>query len=697
MRRKFLIVISALILILAAFQSCNMTVGNNDNSSESSISLSISRMSLTQAVATVTSQTITATLTNSSSSVVWSSSNSGVVSITDNGANTATIYAMGDGSANVCAMTANGKLSAVCAVTVELGSITAHSVSNLEVSGEPTSSTVVLTWTDSTDATGVKIVCVDGTGNIISTTYVDTGIETVTVSDLYENTEYTFYVYGVINAETDEETLSDSVSVQATTAEDLTAPAGVTNASYSSVGDHSVKLTWTDPDDDDFAYVVITSATENLDGDAISETVAAGTGAATISSLVANTSYTFTLATEDKFGNVQGDSNNEALVPATVTVATSADTTDPGNVTGVSVKVNSITSVTLTWTDPTDTDLENIIISAASETGGVSAPDDVTIAAGVNTATITVSSGANYTFTLKTEDYDGNTGSGVEVTASTEPLASSVSSQFAYNGEAVEITWTDTTAVEDGETYTYTVTAATTDGASAGSVTSIATGTQEATFTGLSAGTSYTFTVSTVRSSDSAVYSSDDTTITATAATLDAVVLTNQYNGYYLLPSSSTSIIFTSSTASGSYSDVWVIHSALDGTSTFTYSTDSTTGTVDTFSLEATDVNGIPTGEYLYLKTVSSSNTSWTAASAALGSKSTVTTSYSTLASFFLGGIQYSSGNYTSCIRLTYGSGYFMMGGNSTTDGGSLYYRYSTGAPGVSQGHWYYNQVSTAD
>jgi hypothetical protein len=689
MKRKFLLPVLAFTAVIALLSGCSTDI-DSGTTEDAALSLNSSVLTISGAVATVTQSTLTASLTGSSSTVEWVSTDSSIISLTNDGSMTTTLTAMGAGSARVVASTADGKLSASCTVTVTLSATAAHPVKNLAVS-ETTATSATLTWTDSYDLTAVKIICIKTSDSTqVSTKTIEKGVQTATITGLTTDAigiNYTFYVYGVVNSNN----VSSVATVTADTLPDTTPPEEVTGLEVSAYTDHSITLTWIDPADDDFDHVVVSSTGTLQDGTTVISAVKVASGIQTVkfSKLAANTSYVFKVQTIDVNSNSSAGTSSDSTT-------TSVDSTAPSAVSGISATADSITSITLNWTDPSDADFTQVVISAVSSTSGVDAPSDVTVLAGVETAIITVNAGGNYTFTLKTEDYDGNSNTGVSVTGSTEPLASNVSGTTAYNGESVKITWADATAVESGVTYTYEVTAEKSDGTSVGSVESIAIGTEEAVFTGLTSGTAYTFTVITV-ADGTTTYSADSTIITFTPSSLNAVVLTNQNNSFYLLPNTSTSIVLSSSTSSSNYSDVWVVRSALDSSSTITYSGESTTGTVSTFSLEATDLNGIPTGEYLYLPSISSSNTSWVTVSAALGSASTIKSLDSTLGSFFLGSVSYSSGNYTKCIRLTNSSGYFMLGSNSTTSGTSLYYRYSAGLPGVGQAHWYYNQVSTAD
>ena len=176
---------------------------------------------------------------------------------------------------------------------------------------------------------------------------------------------------------------------------------------------------------------------------------------------------------------------------------------------------------------------------------------------------------------------------------------------------------------------------------------------------------------------------------TASSAMSKYVVNTikNSNTGAYMIPNASGAVyVLSSSAANESYSAAWILRPALDGTSTYTYTggNDSTTGTVSTFSLEATDAGGNPTGKYLYITNLSTSNTEYTDGTAVVVGQASI--SDATHASFFQAYASYASTGYKS-IRPTYGTGGFMLGNDSA--GNVLKYRYSLNVAGVNNWHWY--------
>lgn len=89
------------------------------------------------------------------------------------------------------------------------------------------------------------------------------------------------------------------------------------------------------------------------------------------------------------------------------------DTTPPAAPSNVSLELNSDNSITITWTDPTDTDLDKILILRGKDNVPVSGTPIATVDAGVETYTDTdTSTGSTYTYIIRSKDTTGNTSSG---------------------------------------------------------------------------------------------------------------------------------------------------------------------------------------------------------------------------------------------------------------------------------------------
>jgi len=95
-------------------------------------------------------------------------------------------------------------------------------------------------------------------------------------------------------------------------------------------------------------------------------------------------------------------------------VVTEKDKTPPADVTNVAV-VEGNGQITITWTDPEDSDLDKIKIVDADEASSV---QPVYVEPGVETVTITgLTNGKNYTFRITAIDTAGNESAGVLVNA----------------------------------------------------------------------------------------------------------------------------------------------------------------------------------------------------------------------------------------------------------------------------------------
>ena len=235
----------------------------------------------------------------------------------------------------------------------------------------------------------------------------------------------------------------------------------------------TVILTWTNPPDDDVDTITVDYGSEPV-------SVSAGSTSASIEGLTDGTEYTFTVKVSDTSGN---------LSPGVSISITPSDTVPPGKAADLS-GVPEHESVTLTWTDPADNDLDRIEITWSPAGGTVQA-----IEPGTETYTAAgLVNGTEYTFTIVTVDNAGNTSSGVDISETpidTLPPAEVTDTDAAVRSRKIILSWSD----PDDEDFDHVEISRTPGGETPQTITS---GTETYTASGLSNGTEYTFSLKTV-------------------------------------------------------------------------------------------------------------------------------------------------------------------------------------------------------
>jgi hypothetical protein len=196
---------------------------------------------------------------------------------------------------------------------------------------------------------------------------------------------------------------------RAGTGSDTTPPSDVAGLN-ATAGNGTASLTWTDPTDSDLALIEISWTP---DGPSTPQSVNTGTQSYPATGLTNGTPYTFTVKAVDSSGN------RSAGVTATATPDSSIaeDTTPPANVSSLSATAGN-EAVTLTWTNPTDSDLAFIEITW---TPGGTTPETVSNVTQTYTAS-SLAGGTSYIFTVKAVDTSGNRNTGATATAT--PTAS---------------------------------------------------------------------------------------------------------------------------------------------------------------------------------------------------------------------------------------------------------------------------------
>jgi RHS repeat-associated protein len=326
---------------------------------------------------------------------------------------------------------------------------------------------VSLSWAASTDNVGVAGYDVyNGSTKVGSTT---TGT-TYTVMGLLPNTRYSFTVKAR-DAAGNASTASSALAV--TTLADTTAPSAPTNLTMSTNSCTSVGLSWTAATDNlsVTGYDVYNGSTK------VGTTTTATTY--TITGLLPNTSYSFTVKARDAAGNTSSASSELA-------VTTLADTTAPSAPTNLVASNKSYTSVSLSWTASTD----NVAVTGYDVYDGT-----LKVGSTTNTTTYVVNGlipNTSHQLTVKARDYAGNTSvasSSLEVTTLADTIVPTaptnlVVSDRSYN--SVSLSWmesSDNVAVTGYDIYV--------GSSKVGSTTNANT----YTVSGLMPNTSYQFTV----------------------------------------------------------------------------------------------------------------------------------------------------------------------------------------------------------
>jgi beta-glucosidase len=346
---------------------------------------------------------------------------------------------------------------------------------------------IVLAWADPADVdfnhvavTGASLVYTTQPGMIYT---VNKGIRHKVIDNLTNDTQYSFTIKTVDNAENLSAGIPVTGTPSALAVPDTQAPAEVTGTSVAT-GNGKLTLKWIDPSDTDFINIKVT-------GEGINPIfVAKGVQGLSIDNLQNDTQYTFTIKTVDYWDNESTGS----------TVTGTPDGTAPANVTSASAIAGN-GKLDITWTDPSDADFTNAIISGTGF-------DSVTVGKGTQNATIgNLDNGTEYTVTIKTVDSTGNVSDGIIVKGTpadtTAPAEVADATAVSGNGK-LDITWTDPSDTD--------FTNAIISGTGFNPVT-VGKGTQKATISNLNNGSEYTIIIKTV---DNAGNVSDGITVKGT-------------------------------------------------------------------------------------------------------------------------------------------------------------------------------------
>lgn len=246
---------------------------------------------------------------------------------------------------------------------------------------------------------------------------------------------------------------------------DITAPDDVTNFNTTNIGERNLTLSWTASASSDVSGYDVYQGTTLLGSTSLNSYEVNG--------LTPNTSYTFKVVTKDASGNKS--------VGVSFSVFTLADTTAPNNVSGLNAGSVTETSLTLSWTASTSSDIASYDVFQGTTLLGN------TTNTTYNVTGLTINT--SYTFTIKAKDNYGNAASGTSVTTTTlsdTTAPNNVTNLQATNvgGTGLTLTWTASTSSDIASYDVFN-----------GTTLMGNTATTSYNVTGLTKNTDYTFTV----------------------------------------------------------------------------------------------------------------------------------------------------------------------------------------------------------
>ncbi|VAV82284.1 hypothetical protein MNBD_DELTA01-15, partial [hydrothermal vent metagenome] len=326
-------------------------------------------------------------------------------------------------------------------------------------SAVPTNTQVALSWTNPTDTDYVatKILrktggypssCTDGTATTIynstGTSYNDTGLSNGTA-----------YYYRACPYD-EVPNYPTGATVTATPILDATPPADVTGFTVSNLGfGNQLTLSWTNPVDSDFSAVKIVRATGGTaPSDCTGSAVYDGSSTAyTDMSLTDGTLYSYRACSYDNSSNYATGATGSA---------TPTDTLAPSGITGLTA-TNGNAQVTLTWTNPVETDFAGTKMLRKTGTYPSSCTDGTATTVYNSTGTTVDDTGltnsTTYYYIGCSYDEVPNYGTSVAVTATpsgdnTPPAQITDLSSISVYTRGIKLSWT--APGDDGSTGTAT-------------------------------------------------------------------------------------------------------------------------------------------------------------------------------------------------------------------------------------------------
>lgn len=188
-----------------------------------------------------------------------------------------------------------------------------------------------------------------------------------------------------------------------TSSGDLTPPLSVTNLASVSSGVDWIQWSWTNPSNLDFSSCILYIEKTGLSSTRINVGTTSS-ASYTTGNLIPNTQYTLIVHTKDNSQNINA-------TDVTATSSTLADTTLPSSITNLHLVSRTYDSLTWAWTNPTDSDLNDSVISINGNLVGTSSTSQYTAT--------NLAQNTQYAVTVQSRDTSGNLGTGVSDTQRT--------------------------------------------------------------------------------------------------------------------------------------------------------------------------------------------------------------------------------------------------------------------------------------
>ncbi|CAB4548564.1 unannotated protein [freshwater metagenome] len=363
-----------------------------------------------------------------------------------------------------------------------------------DVSATPGNTQAVISWSAPTSDGGSAITGYTITSSPGANTCTTTGATSCTVTGLTNGTSYTFTVIATNVAG------SSSASVASAAVTPRTIPDAPTGVS-ASIGNSQSIVTWQAPASNGGSAISGYSVTSSPLVSVPVGCTAINALTCTFTGLTNGTAYTFTVTAINAAGNSSASSPSSAVTPRTVPGAPTAVTTTAGN-----------TQVIITWNAPTSDGGSAITGYSVTSSPSVTAPVGCT---NVNALTCTftgLTNGVAYTFIVTAINGAGTVAADptAAVTPRTLPDAPTAVTAVAGNARAT-LSWTAPVSNGGSAITGYTVTSSPAITAPSDCTNTI---NLTCTFSGLTNGTVYTFTLIATNIAGSSIASASSNSVT---------------------------------------------------------------------------------------------------------------------------------------------------------------------------------------